>query len=386
MEGKANEGCLKSVGDPKIKWNCVSACGRIISFNMQQNGIERNTTMYHKSLILAVDMYGCPNRCKHCWIGHMPNKQMDKDEDVWIVDYFKPFFNKITYYSWLREPDFCDDYRERWNKDIQISVNSKPERFELASFWRLVRDPDYVFFLKEVGVKRVQLTYFGMEEMTDKYVGRKGAFQELLKATDILIDNQIAPRWQVFINEENKDQIIQLLDLTNTLQLKERCASFGEKFEFFVHSGSCDGENRRLYDIRIKKDHIPVKIRPYYLNYNKAVTEQECCELLKEDTSHVIYHNKEQIVLYVSNTFDVYFNFTHMTEVWNIGNLKDTEPEEMIRKIIEEDTDALNAAKTITIKTLVERYGNMRSKRIFFIEDYKTYLLNCFLEESGKWV
>ncbi len=26
------------------------------------------------------------------------------------------------------------------------------------------------------------------------------------------------------------------------------------KFQFFVHSGSCDGENRRLYDLRIEKE------------------------------------------------------------------------------------------------------------------------------------
>ena len=38
--------------------------------------------MFNKSLILAVDMYGCPNRCRHCWIGHMLNKQIDKDADA----------------------------------------------------------------------------------------------------------------------------------------------------------------------------------------------------------------------------------------------------------------------------------------------------------------
>lgn len=342
--------------------------------------------MFQKPLVLMMDLYGCPNRCRHCWIGHMPNIQMDQDADVWVVNYFKPFFQKITYYSWLREPDFCNDYRERWNRDNQISVNSKPQRFELASFWRLVRDPGYVLFLKEVGVKKVQLTYFGMEDMTDKYIGRRGAFQELLKATDILIANQIAPRWQVFINEENKDQIPQLLDLSNTLQLKEKCVSFGECFDFFVHCGSCEGENSRLYPIRIEKDHIPEKIRPYYLNYDSALTEQECCELLREDTSQVRYHNQEEIALFVSNTFDVYFNFTHMSEAWKIGNLKNTQPEEMARKIVEEDTDALNAAKTITVKDLVSRYGNRHSKKVFFVGDYKAYLLNCFLETRGKWV
>ena len=53
-----------------------------------------------KKLSLVVDMAGCPNRCKHCWLGHMPNKRIHDDQ--WIVDYFKPHFDQITYYSWLR--------------------------------------------------------------------------------------------------------------------------------------------------------------------------------------------------------------------------------------------------------------------------------------------
>lgn len=340
--------------------------------------------MFDQSLILTVDMYGYHNRCRHCWIGHMPNRPMEQDADTWIVDYFKPFFSKITYYSWLREPDFCEDYRERWRKDNCLSVHAKPERFELASFWRLARDPDYVVFLKETGVKRVQLTYFGMEEMTDYYVGRKGAFQELLKATEILIANRIAPRWQIFINEENKNQIISLINLADSLQLAKRCAAFEESFSLFVHSGSCDGENRNLYDIRIAKNHVPEQIRKYYLDYDRTVTERECCEMLKDDISHVVYHNEEQIVLNISNTFDMYFNFTHMKEPWKIGNLKSVKPEEMVRRIVEEDTYALRLARTVTIGELVEKYGKMQSDKIFFIDDYKSYLLNCYVEEQYR--
>ena len=87
-----------------------------------------------KDLSLAVDMYGCPNRCRHCWLGHMPNRKMEDGADEWIVDYFRPYFKRISFYSWLREPDFCDDYRERWRKDIALSVQTVPERYELASF------------------------------------------------------------------------------------------------------------------------------------------------------------------------------------------------------------------------------------------------------------
>ena len=46
--------------------------------------------MINKPLVLAVDMHGCPNRCKHCWIGHMPNREMEENADVWLIDYFKP--------------------------------------------------------------------------------------------------------------------------------------------------------------------------------------------------------------------------------------------------------------------------------------------------------
>ena len=137
--------------------------------------------MLHKPLYLVTDLYGCPNRCRHCWLGHMPNRVMEPGADAWLVDYFRPDFETVVFYSWLREPDFCDSYRARWERDNALSVGGKPERFELASFWRLVRDPDYAGFLKEVGVRQVQLTFFGLEELTDRYTGRKGAFRELLQ-------------------------------------------------------------------------------------------------------------------------------------------------------------------------------------------------------------
>lgn len=136
------------------------------------------------NLTLCVDMKGCPNRCKHCWIGHMPNPHLNDSDMRAIVDSFQKHFEKITVYSWLREPDYCANFRERWLADCELSSGNKPQRFELASFYKIVREPAYVEFLKEVGTKKVQLTLFGLEATTDRYLGRKGAFQEILKAVD----------------------------------------------------------------------------------------------------------------------------------------------------------------------------------------------------------
>ena len=336
--------------------------------------------MYHIPLTLAVDLYGCPNRCLHCWLSHMPNRSMEPGADEWIVSRFIPYFDQITFFSWLREPDFCPDYRERWERDKKLSVNAVPPRFELASFWRLARDPAYAEFLKEEGVRCVQLTFFGMEETTDRYVGRKGAFQELLKATEVLLAHGISPRWQTFINEENKDELAALLRLSDELGLAGRCEAFGGVFRFFVHPGSCDGENRKLYPIRIAKEHIPKVLIPHFLNYEQLHAEKEWCAKWEKDPSHAVPHNSGSIVLYVANNHDLFFNFTHMRPEWKIGNLKTDPTEELIRRVMEEDIPALREARNITLGELVSRYGDPSSEKAFEEEDYRMYLLNNHLE------
>ena len=330
------------------------------------------------NLALCIDMKGCPNRCKHCWIGHMPNNQLSDNDVSVIVDKFKDYFPSITVYSWLREPDYYKNYRERWTMDNELSTGPKPQRFELASFYRIVRDSDYVKFLKEVGTKKVQLTLFGLENMTDKYVGRKGAFKKILKASDILIANNIAPRWQLFINEENKDDVERLIDLISELKLNERCSDFS----FFIHEGSCDGENAKLYDLRIRKESITEKVIPYYLDLNLKQTEEDLVRLFEKQTDeYFVPSNKgNDVVSYVSNTFDVFFNFTNMTPFWSIGNLKKDDIEEICRRIKEEDIKALNYAKKVTLAELATNYGNPNSTRLFEEDDYKMFLLNKYLE------
>lgn len=329
-----------------------------------------------KKLNLVVDMNGCPNRCLHCWLGHMPNRRMEEGADRFIVDYFSPFFDKIAFYSWLREPDYCDDYEERWKKDLDISKNTAPERFELASFYRIVRDVKYAPFLKSAGVKKVQLTFFGLESTQDRYVGRKGAFQEVMLASDILIDKGIIPRWQCFINEENSDEIAQLYGMARRIR-QSRCP----ELEFFVHEGSCDGENRKLYPIRIEKHHISDEIKEVFLNYDAILSEAECYRVLLNDFSNPVFKIEDEITLNISNQFDVYYNFTHMSEPWKIGNLKKDDPEILVKKVLSGNAYALNVAKQCTWSELTLRYGNPTSDKVFDLDDYKMYLFNEYLSQ-----
>ncbi|MBO4872334.1 MAG: radical SAM protein [Lachnospiraceae bacterium] len=333
--------------------------------------------MSGRKLNLVTDLYGCPNRCRHCWLGHMPNRVMEPDADRFIVDFFDPYFEQIAFYSWLREPDFCEDYAARWERDLAVSKNARPERFELASFWRIVRDEKYIPFLKSVGVEKVQLTFFGLEETQDRYVGRKGAFAEVLKATELLIRGGIIPRWQCFLNEENIEEIVEVYRLYREIW-RPRCP----QMEFFVHEGSCDGENRKLYPIRIRKDHIPEELIPVYLDYNELLTERECCKMLRDDPSAPVFPVGGEITLNISNEYDVYYNYTEMSRPWVIGNLKKDEAGELVRRIVSGDTPALRRLKKVSWQALAERFGDASSERVFDPDDYRMFLVNRYLEEE----
>lgn len=148
------------------------------------------------SIMVCLDMFGCPNRCKHCWIGHSPNGNLTNDDLRFVAEKFRPFTNSLTVYDWYREPDYKDGYKERWNLCQSLS-NTQEQHFELISVWRIVRDKEYAKWLSSLGLKKAQLTLFGGPEKTDSYTGRKNAYSEIVQAIEILLENEISPRIQV---------------------------------------------------------------------------------------------------------------------------------------------------------------------------------------------
>lgn len=220
--------------------------------------------MKFKKLWLLLDMHGCPNRCKHCWLGASQNGSMQKTELTAAAEAFKPFTDRIETDFWYREPDFSDDYKELYALCDKLS-DTKREHFELASFWRLARDKDYAPWLSHLGVKTVQLTVFGGEDTTDFYIGRKGAYKEILNAAEILLDNRISVRLQSFITKNNIDELGQIEELIKRLDLERRCESFGGEFSFFLHQGSCDGENEKFYDVWVTPEDLEKFLRCFWI-------------------------------------------------------------------------------------------------------------------------
>lgn len=339
---------------------------------------------------VCVDMAGCPNRCRHCWIGVTPNKGMDIEQFKAIAMAFREQVNYFEIYSWYREPDFRRDYRELWEIEKQLST-IKTKHFELASFWRLVRDETYVKWLCEQDVKKCQLTLFGDEDTTDFYVGRKGAYQEIIKAIDILLENGIALRLQVFVNQKNVLVLNSVVKICNDLNLEERCKALGQEFELFVHAGTCDGENAKLYDIRVEsKDlsKIPDYLVKHTLDYMKKTSIEEVfgfsekylCSEFKEWDEYS-YSKSNSPVFYVDSYLNVYPNTTSTYSWWKIGNLLTDDCDTILKRYVENDYFAARMIEANKFEDILAVFGNKDSAKLFDVEDYYYYILNLYLKE-----
>ncbi len=342
--------------------------------------------MEFQRISICLDMAGCPNRCRHCWIGHSPNGNLSMEALQEAAEQFHPYAKELTVYDWYREPDFRDNYKELWTITNALS-DVHEEHFELASIWRLARDPDYAAWLSELGVKKCQLTIFGREEITDRYTGRKGAYRDILKSIDILLSHGIVPRIQFFLNKETAGELPFMEELIRELCLEERCRELGADFSFFLHSGSCDGENAKHYPIWVTPEDllkIPDSLKKYTLKHfgvdslNQIFGQTEADlvrQLLEEDPRESLVEDSP--VFYIDKDLNVYPNITGPSLAWCLGNLREDGAAVILHNYAENRSIAQNAWQKVPMEQLLE-LADKESQRLFQPGDYLIYLLNRY--------
>lgn len=343
--------------------------------------------MKFQSMTVCLDMRGCPNRCRHCWLGCTPNGHMPVSELADAAQAFRPYTRCLEVYDWYREPDYPENYQEMWRLCGKLSDRQTPH-YELISSWRMARDPQYAPWLSGLGLRAAQLTLFGGEKTTDYCTGRKGAYGDILAAIESLLQHQISPRIQVFVTKKNIGELAEVEKLLAKLDLESRCRSFGGEFAFFLHQGSCDGENEKQYGAWVTPDDLP-KIPPalaaYTLKYfGKSRleevfgrTEQSLVEELREDASTASYVT-ENPVFYVDRNFDVYPNVAAPAPYWRLGNLKADGPKAILENYIQSRSTAQHRRLTVPIGEMVRQCGDPSSRRLFTKGDYIDLMVNRY--------
>ena len=158
-----------------------------------------------------------------------------------------------------------------------------------------------------------------------------------------------------------------------------------------MHQGSCDGENEKLYAIRITPDDlqkIPQTLVDSTLkHFNKTSieevfgkTEQVLYEELIKDHSTASYVS-ETPVFYIDREFHVYPNVSSPEPAWLLGNLKTDRVENILENYIESKSVAQHTRLTVPLCSIVKSQGDCKSQRLFSKGDYIEYLLNKYCRE-----
>lgn len=336
-------------------------------------------------LTIAVDLAGCPNRCRHCWLGSPRNGNLNGDDLAEAARMFRshPEIKALGVASWWREPDYRDDYRALWELEKALSDPGMAQRFELLSTWRLARDPDYAPWAASVGPNACQITFFGMEESTDWFMRRKGGFRDQIAATEACIRAGIAPRWQLFPTKRCLDELDEFLRLVDALDLFRRCAEMGRPFELFLNSFSPEGNGWAVENLRLEAADLR-RIPGALIDISReglqlmGAPEHELLEKMKERADPANLDAGFQC-LFVDADWNVYPNLAEPAPWWRLGNLRTDGVDRALDAYKKEDTPGMRANRTIPIRTLAGLYGDAGSARLYAEGD----LLTRFLHQWG---
>ena len=298
---------------------------------------------------IAFDMHGCPNQCRHCYLGPGASGGLSEADVRWAVARFRDFISscqnrtpihRLAVASWVWEPDYGENYRELYELEAELS-DDKPHRYELLSVWRLAHDPDYAEWAKGVGPDTCQITFFGMEDTNDWFYRRKGAFRDAVKATERLLAVGMKPRWQPFLTRKLLPDLPDLLRLAERLRFRERVQKLGGEFDVFMHTPGPDGEARQIEHLRPhigEVDNLPAEIvettRKHFKRETLWQSEGELVEniLDTQETFPYAYSYPEHLWLFVTGNWDIFTNMGTLEPWWRLGNMRQDTASDLLER------------------------------------------------------
>ncbi len=326
---------------------------------------------------VALDMHGCPNRCRHCYLGFGTRRSLSAADLRWTAQQFRVAMQhhpsavqSLQVASWFREPDYGEDYQRLYELETELS-DAKPERYELLSIWRLARDPSYAAWAKAVGPDTCQISLFGIESTTDWFYRRRGAFQDALTATERLLQVGMKPRWQLFLTTRLIPELPDLLRLVDRLHLRERVSALGGEFQLFMHCPGPDGEGRRIEHLRPTIDQVQslpaevIESSRKHLGWDTLWYTE--ADLIRQIPGQRAWAPEPPPMLWflVLNNWDVYPNVGTLEPWWKLGNLKQDAVEVILCRFEHDEAAGLQGLFHYPAGRLAQEYGDTAGQKVY---------------------
>jgi len=356
-----------------------------------------------KRIGVALDMHGCPNKCRHCYLGIASKADLTDDDLRWTVSQFRNYLDthdtpikSLAVSPDFREPDYSDDYRHLYALVEELG-DGKPERYELLSIWRLARDSSYAEWAKSIGPDTCQISFFGMEETTDWFYRRKGAFKDALTATERLLEVGMKPRWQIFLTRKLLPEIDDLMRLIEKLKLYERVQALGSEFQLFMHAPGSDGEGRKIEYLRPAVNEVqslPADIlESSKKHFNREIlwrTEKELYSEIMESSRTIpkdesVLDEPDVFWFLVNGNWDVFSNVGTLEPWWRLGNLKQDSVATIMDNFLQDRIPGLDVLYNYPRSELARQYGDPDGSKIYVSAyDLVNLYLAKYCEDNWK--
>jgi len=319
---------------------------------------------------------------------------MTEHDLLWVVSQFRTFasenpsrqsFQKLQVSTWSREPDFSDDYRRLYELEQHLSskLPSRADYNYVLSIWRLARDSEYASWAYDTGVRVCQIRFFGMEKATDWGYRRRGAFRDALNATERLLSVGIRVRWRWYFTKRIIPDLPALIELSESLRLRERCEALGGPFELWFLPISPDGEAWYLEHLRptvADLDRVPRWLLEQEEQRSGAPIgspESALLPSLLDETGPVLsdlsdFLDPPRLWFHVVPGFDVYILMFETTPAFRLGSLKTDGVAAIVDRYERDQTVGLQAMFHVPVSELARQFGRPRSQRLYTPVDLKT--------------
>ncbi len=338
----------------------------------------------NKEVSLAFDLCGCPNRCRHCWLGRACRSRIDLTEAVDVFrragDHVKdgrqrPHLERIRFFaSHFREPHYCPNYKDIREKELELNAGvDYAASWELLSVWRLAREPEYAKWAYGIGKRKCQIALFGVGATNDWGYRRGGAHADIVTATRRLMEVGILPRWQVFLTKKGLPELGAVLRLVDELKIQERLSGIGLEFELLLNDMTPVGEARRLEHLRLTPDDVKL-IPPELVDATERYTKkpfvlkseaQWIQEILGRPDEPLGMDYPPDLWLFVTPGWQVFPNIGSLEPWWSLGTYGDGDITEAFATFVADRPAAMKAGTTLRLHDTVLRCGDRHSNRLY---------------------
>ena len=304
----------------------------------------------------------CACNCKFCCLGNFPKNNM-----ISFDDYEKVMnkFSQVTETHGMRLRSFIYNCPEHSYLRRQIklynSLPMEPSEYtqldlngtRIKSGQQLI---DWIDELVDSGIKKVAFSWFGLEQVHDNFVNKKGYYSYLRECASLAKSKGISVTSKVFLHKGILDELDQLIETLQVFSDVIVCA-------FMEYSGkakSIEEEFLTKKDYELLSDKTKAYISNSYVR--KFKTEKEWIKLAINDSFPTF--NIVDYILYITSD--------------NLEWVLNTEVEEVIDYFRKMNVDFQNSFGTI--RELADRYGDEDCECLYECRDVLRKWLDKYYE------